>query len=220
MRPSCRFPCRGVARNRNGIPASRVPVAAFHLDVRRASCSSLGSIPTRDRTPPRSSTATSRSLVRCRCRPIVDNATGCCAGPRRSNRAYGLLKARTAMVRCWRNSSSRRASMSLMCRPRCRPGPDCWTLVARTRPTRTTRAPPRSSRYGTGICARSGSSERIGCSATTCLPEQRSVQNDVFTMSGRAALARRRAEGDDPTTMPEARQRIGTTNQRHCAEAS
>jgi hypothetical protein len=27
----CRFPCRGVARNRNGIPVSGVPAAAFHF---------------------------------------------------------------------------------------------------------------------------------------------------------------------------------------------
>src|SRR5258708_17497828 len=27
----CRFPCCGVARNRNGIPASGVPAAAFHF---------------------------------------------------------------------------------------------------------------------------------------------------------------------------------------------
>ena len=35
MRPSRRFPCCGVARNRNGIPASGVPAAAFHFDARR-----------------------------------------------------------------------------------------------------------------------------------------------------------------------------------------
>ena len=48
-----RFPCCGVARNRNGIPASGVPAAAFTSDRGGRSCSSLGSIRTRDRTLPR-----------------------------------------------------------------------------------------------------------------------------------------------------------------------
>src|SRR3954454_5926943 len=34
MWPVCRFPCCGVARNRNGIPGSGVPVAAFSHDRR------------------------------------------------------------------------------------------------------------------------------------------------------------------------------------------
>ena len=42
----------------------------------------------------RRSTATNSSSVSCRCVRIVDNASGCCAGRRRSNRGCGRSKAR------------------------------------------------------------------------------------------------------------------------------
>ena len=60
-------------------------------------------------------------------RPIVDSATGCCVGRRRSSRGCGRLKARPAMGRCWRSSSSRRARPSSTCPPRCRRERGCWT---------------------------------------------------------------------------------------------
>ena len=117
----------------------------------------IGIDPTRDRTLRLPSITTNNSLASCWCVPIVDSANGCCAGRHRSNRVCGRSKARPVTARCWRNSWSRRARPSSMCRPRCRHGHGCWTRAARTRPTRTTRAQPRSSHCGTETCERSRS---------------------------------------------------------------
>jgi len=83
-----RFPCCGVARNRNGIPASGVPAAAFHFDVRRLRVHYW------DRSP--QGIAHSRGhhrdeswSVSCRYVLIVDNATGCCAGRHRRAAVVG-----------------------------------------------------------------------------------------------------------------------------------
>ncbi len=152
MRPACRFPCCGVARNRNGIPTSGVPAAAFTSDRGGPWCSSLGSTRTRGHTLLPSSTATSSSSRELALRADRRNATACWVGRRSSNRGCGRSKARPEPAPCWRSSSSVRARRSLTCRPRSRRGRGCWTRVATTRPTATMPVRPRSSRYGIATC--------------------------------------------------------------------
>ena len=64
------------------------------------------------------------------------------------------------------NNSSRRARRSLTCPPHCRQEHDCWMPAATTRPTGTTRARRRSSRYDTETSA--ASSSRITAKCCGC----------------------------------------------------
>ncbi len=188
---TCRFPCCGVARNRNGIPASGVPAAASHFRCeegrvhhwdRPAQGVAHGG---RDR---RRRTVASAS---CRCRRIVDNVIGCCVGRRRSSRGCGRSKARGSRARCWPSSSSRRARLSSMCRRRCRRGLGCWTRAAKTRPTRTTHVPRRSSRYGTATCGRSRSTITSGVAAVGPPPSPAHCGSDPCDLSSACAVVRR-----------------------------
>ena len=103
----CRFPCCGVARNRNGIPASGVPAAAFTSD--------RGGHRVHHWNRPAQGVAHGRGDRRRRtcwsasswCVPIAVNASGCCAGRRRLSRELWAVEGATGTARCWRSSSSR-----------------------------------------------------------------------------------------------------------------